>query len=422
MDEGRELGQDQSSPLADNAATSGASKRPKIASAKARENSDGSAASKTSLMRDSDALLTLVGEIIHGDPDLWGILLTKQHGKGSIQSRFAKHLTQYDHPLTLNKKEPTSETISNWIKRGLAVAEEESKNRGENAGRRSAPITELAKTWYELVDFYKQYASQQEKTDRYTTVPDHLKGTGVELQYDDHAALPSGRAEKAAGSRMREDAIAKVAEHRETGRQEKGSDNKDHVHPRRPPPPTAVQQSGTDSLLQSFVQTEAMRSKQEVVMKKTEQLNMYLTMLSNPNMPPESKGTITSLFNNLAKELKEQESGSGGGGGGDGSGGGGGGGGARTQVPAGALAPRRLNLGSAASAAARAASSAGGSAGGSPADRRPAGSSPAASSAGGSPASTAVSPRRSPRRPGSPASAAVSPRRSPRRHGAAPSN
>jgi hypothetical protein len=73
----------------------------------------------------------------------------------------------------------------------------------------------------------------KEKTDRYTRVPDHLKGTGVELQYDANAALPSGRAEKPAGVRIR-------AEHRETGRQEMGSDNKDHIFPKRLPPPTVL--------------------------------------------------------------------------------------------------------------------------------------------------------------------------------------
>ncbi len=75
----------------------------------------------------------------------------------------------------------------------------------------------------------------------------HLKGTGVQLQYN--AALPLGRAEKAAGTRMRAEAIGKVAEHPEIGLQEKGSDNKDYVYPRRPPPLTAVQQSGSDALL-----------------------------------------------------------------------------------------------------------------------------------------------------------------------------
>ncbi len=107
-------------------------------------------------------MLALVGEIIHGDPECWGLLLTKQHGKGTVQARFAKHLTQNDHPLTLNKKETSSETIASWIQRGLAAAKEESKHRGENAGRRSAEITDLTRTWYDLVVFYEQKSSELE--------------------------------------------------------------------------------------------------------------------------------------------------------------------------------------------------------------------------------------------------------------------
>jgi hypothetical protein len=42
---------------------------------------------KSTFMRDSDALITFVGEIIHGDPDSGGILLTKQHCKGPVQEK-----------------------------------------------------------------------------------------------------------------------------------------------------------------------------------------------------------------------------------------------------------------------------------------------------------------------------------------------
>ena len=69
MEEGRELGEEQSEPPAGNSAPSVASKRPKTASRKVQENAEGSASSKPNLMRDSDALLTLLGGIIHGDPD-----------------------------------------------------------------------------------------------------------------------------------------------------------------------------------------------------------------------------------------------------------------------------------------------------------------------------------------------------------------
>ncbi len=122
------------------------------------------------------------------------------------------------------------------------------------------------------------------------------------------------------------------------------SDNKDHIHPKRPPPLTAVQQSGSDAILQAYVETEVMQSKQEVMVKKTEQLKMYLTMLSNPNMPAEGKNAITAPSNSLAMDLeREQSAGSSSGNGGDSSGGG-----ARTQVlqrgGAGLLPPRQPQL------------------------------------------------------------------------------
>ncbi len=57
----------------------------------------GFAASKPSQMRDSDALLALVGgeleAIYHDDPEYWGNLFTKQHGKCPLQSRLARRLT-----------------------------------------------------------------------------------------------------------------------------------------------------------------------------------------------------------------------------------------------------------------------------------------------------------------------------------------
>ncbi len=69
------MGEEQSEPSAGNSAPSVAAKRAKTASRRVQENAEGSAPSKPNLMRDSDALLTLLGEIIHGDPDCLGILL-----------------------------------------------------------------------------------------------------------------------------------------------------------------------------------------------------------------------------------------------------------------------------------------------------------------------------------------------------------
>ena len=68
---------------------------------------------------DSDAVLTLDGQIIHVDHEYSGILLTKQHDFGHFQYRFTRHLAQYVHPLTVNEKQPSSETISVSNKCGM---------------------------------------------------------------------------------------------------------------------------------------------------------------------------------------------------------------------------------------------------------------------------------------------------------------
>ncbi len=57
MDEGQERSDEQSAPSADNSAAPAAAKRHNIVFITARQNLDGSAASKVDLMRDSDAFL-----------------------------------------------------------------------------------------------------------------------------------------------------------------------------------------------------------------------------------------------------------------------------------------------------------------------------------------------------------------------------
>jgi hypothetical protein len=104
MDERREMGETQSVPSAHNSAAYAAAKSHNIVAIKVRQNADGSAASKVELMMDSDAVLTLVGQIIHVDHEYLDILLTKQHDFGPVQCRFTRHLAQYVHPLTVNEK------------------------------------------------------------------------------------------------------------------------------------------------------------------------------------------------------------------------------------------------------------------------------------------------------------------------------
>ncbi len=51
------------------------------------------AASKVSLMIDSDALLTLVGEIIQSDSECWKLLFIKQIVNGHAQSKCVRHVS-----------------------------------------------------------------------------------------------------------------------------------------------------------------------------------------------------------------------------------------------------------------------------------------------------------------------------------------
>ncbi len=74
-----------------------------IVAIKEPQNADGSAASKVEPMMDSDAMLTLVGQIIHVDHEYSEILHTKQHDVGPVQCRFTRHIVQYVHSLHSTK-------------------------------------------------------------------------------------------------------------------------------------------------------------------------------------------------------------------------------------------------------------------------------------------------------------------------------
>ena len=217
-----------------------------------RESADGSAPAKKQQMRDSDPLLLLVGKLIHRDLDAWGIMLTTNHGEQGVQIMFAKYLSQYDDKLTKGKREPSTETLSNWIKRGLGIAEEEAKRRETDAaaGRSSGPPSEVAKVWYDLMDFWNGDSEVQPSTDRYKTPPDHLKGK-VELLHDENAAMPFESAE--AKAKMREEAIAQNGEQRDAGRMEKGPDSiSEYLHPRRMRTESEESSFGSDALLLSY--------------------------------------------------------------------------------------------------------------------------------------------------------------------------
>lgn len=120
---------------ADNSAASAAAKRQRKISAKVGEIAEGSTASKAFQIRDSDAFLTLVESIIHGDHEHWEILLTKQRDKVPVQSRLTRYLTQVLLFAHDQHMEPSFETISNRDTRGIVAAEVEAKHRNQRRER-----------------------------------------------------------------------------------------------------------------------------------------------------------------------------------------------------------------------------------------------------------------------------------------------
>ncbi len=69
MNEGRAIEEDDSGPCAEISADHSSAKRQQTPIAKILQSADVSSAPERGVMRGSDALLTLVGEIIHVDPD-----------------------------------------------------------------------------------------------------------------------------------------------------------------------------------------------------------------------------------------------------------------------------------------------------------------------------------------------------------------
>jgi hypothetical protein len=91
-----------------------AGKRPKKPSAKMISTDDYSKQQKMVL---SDELLCMIGEHIQGDPDAWGIMLTKSRGKGNVQLKFIQHISKYPNEF-LNISHHTSRTQAQKIKVG----------------------------------------------------------------------------------------------------------------------------------------------------------------------------------------------------------------------------------------------------------------------------------------------------------------
>jgi hypothetical protein len=93
--------------------------------------------SKQQKMVLTDDLLTFLGETIQGDPDSWGIMLTKSWGKGNVQLKLIQHLAKHTNLLTQGKTS-TVETVPkgsiqdwSWLRRKQLAEQMEELQEGK---------------------------------------------------------------------------------------------------------------------------------------------------------------------------------------------------------------------------------------------------------------------------------------------------
>ena len=241
-------------------------------------------------------------------------MLTKQHGKNQVAKRFISHLSQPSEPLT-NGKTSTPETISKWVKYGNERAEAETTRRANaSVSGRSEAVPEVDKVWFQLMQSWSDFNKDKPSTSRYTTPPAHLVGK-VALEYDKSAMMRIGREEKAAGDAIRDEAIETVAVARDSGREEKGPDNREHLKPRprgQVAAAGAAPANGSESFMKNYVelemkrfQLEEQRAKMDFRNAKLEEVKLYGTMLSGSNLDAAARARVTLLFITAIEKLQE---------------------------------------------------------------------------------------------------------------------
>ena len=297
-----------------------APKRSKTLPRKLQESLDAETSSKLPQMVQSDALLIFVASIIEGDPDTWGVLLTKKHGKTRVAERFIAHLSQHTEPLT-NGKTSTAETVAKWIKIGKERAEAETVRRATaSVSGRTEAVPELDKAWFKLMQSWTEYLKDKPGTSRYTTPPAHLVGV-VALEYDKSALMRIGREEKAAGDAMREEAIERVAEARDSGRAEKGPENKEHLKPTPLVRPrgqaaaaAAAPVNSSDAFLQAYVtmetrrfEMEEQRAKMDIRKEKMDEIKSFAQMLASAHIDAATRASVAVLFAAATKQLHDMD-------------------------------------------------------------------------------------------------------------------
>ncbi len=136
MEQNQSLAAGDSGAPEDESGSQSSAKRPRTLTAKALDLESGE---KLPQMVINNDLLVLIAKVIQADPDSWGLLLTKNHGKATVANKLVKFLSNLPNPLTQGKS-ATAATVAVWMKRGKDLAEVETERRaaGNASGRGAA--------------------------------------------------------------------------------------------------------------------------------------------------------------------------------------------------------------------------------------------------------------------------------------------
>ena len=206
------------------------------------------------------------------------------------------YMTFSAHRATHKRQNINAGDHSKWIKYGKERAEAKttrSLRADASVSGRSEAVPEVDKVCFQLMQSWNDFNKDRPSTSRYTPPPAHLVGK-VALEYDKSAMMRIGSEEKAAGDAIWDEAIETFAVARDSGREEKGPDNREHLKPRprgQVAAAGAAPANGSESFMKNYVeiemksfQMEEQRAKLDLRNAKLEEIKLYGTMLSCPNL------------------------------------------------------------------------------------------------------------------------------------------
>ena len=164
---------------------------------------------------------------------------------------------------------------------------------------------------FQLMHSWNDFNKDKPSTSRYTTPPAQLVGK-VALEYNKSEMMCSEREEKAAGHAILDEAIETVAVARNSGREEKGPSNKEHLkqRPLGQAAAGAAPANASDAFLKSCLELEMkrfqmdeLRAKMDLRNAKLEETKLYGTIIAAPNLDAAARARVTMLFATATAKL-----------------------------------------------------------------------------------------------------------------------